>query len=378
MNRYIAIFLCSLLTLSCGGEKEKVEQKQPIEAPASNILKLNENQLKNISVEVTTLSETNLPMTIQLNAKAEIAPQNTVSITNPFGGYVKRIGLIPGNSVAKGQAVVVLEDPQYIQMQEDYLTTKALLEQASADYNRQRDLNAAQAASDKVMQQAKANKQTLMVKKSALEQRLRLMNINPANVSLGNIQRLISIFSPISGVVSEVNVNVGQFVSPSDVMIKIINPNNALLNIRMFEKDLPQIEVGQQVKAFTNGDPHKKANAIITSISNQVNEDGTINVYSKIVETNGIKLAANMYFNIELEVKNSKANVLPEEAVVSFEGKDYIFEQISSKEFKLLPIKKGSSTEGNIEILTPISKTQNYVNKGAYNLLTALKNSSEE
>ena len=377
MKHYILIPVIALALVGCSKDKEATVETEKVEEAPSNILKLKANQVKNLAIETTQLTESEIPVAIRLNAKAEVAPQNTVSITSAFGGYVRRIGLIPGNSVAKGQVLVVLEDPQYIQTQEDYLTTKALLEQASTDYARQRDLNAAQAASDKVMQQAKANKQTLLVKKSALEQRLHLMNINPNSVSLGNIQRTISVHAPISGVVSEVNVNMGQYASPASPMLELINPESALLNIRVFEKDLTQIEVGQTVKAFTNAMPEKKADAVITSISNKVNEDGTVNVFAKITQNNGVRLAANMYFNIELQVQNMKGNVLPEDAVVNYEGQDYIFEQLSATDFKLVPVKKGEAAHGKIEILTQLSPDKRYVSKGAYQLLTALKNAGE-
>ncbi|MBQ0152496.1 MAG: efflux RND transporter periplasmic adaptor subunit [Chryseobacterium sp.] len=381
MKQYITIIAAAFLMTACGKEDKKEEATTNTEAKAevlaTDVLKLTDAQLKNMSLEMVEISNSDMPVTIRLNAKAEVAPQNTVSITNAFGGYVKRIGLIPGNYVTKGQVLVVLEDPQYIQTQEDYLTTKALLEQANADFVRQRDLNAAQAASNKVMEAAKANKQTLQVKKSALEQRLRLMNINPGSVSLGNIQRQISVTAPVSGMVSEVNVNMGQYASPANPMLEIINPDSALLNVRIFEKDLPQIEVGQAVKAFTNTQPDKKADAVITSISREVNEDGTVNVYAKITQNNGVKLAANMYFNIELQVANAKGLALPEEAVVNFEGKDYVFEQLSAKEFIMIAVQKGNTNIGMIGILTQLPAGKKYVTKGSYRLLTALKNSGE-
>ena len=90
------------------------------------------------------------------------------------------------------------------------------------------------------------------------------------------------------------------------------------------------------------------------------------------------KLAANMYFNVELQVANSKGLALPEEAIVTFEGKDFVFEQLSAKEFKLISIQKGSMTDGKVEILTQLPAGKKYVTKGSYQLLTALKNNGEE
>lgn len=378
MKKYISILCASLVILSCSKEEKSKDVVTETVANNSSILKLTDNQLKNFTIDTASLSNSTLPKTIRLNAKTEVTPQNTVSITNPFGGYVKHITLIPGNFVKKGQIVVVLEDPQYIQMQEDYLTTKALLEQAAADYKRQKDLNEDKTASDKVMQQAKATQQTLMVKKRALEEKLRLMNINPTTISINNIRRTINVYAPISGIVNVVYANTGQYISPADPMLQIINPNTSLLNIKVFEKDLSSIAVGQFLNGYTNANPEQKLQAKITSISNQVNEDGTVDVFAQITNPNGIRLTANMYFNIELDVLQQHSNVLPEEAVVHYEGKDYVFERINKNQFKLIPVTIGTSSNKMVEIKSPSNSGKIYVTKGAYNLLTALKNSGED
>lgn len=377
MKKYIIITLgtsFSLLMNSCGKETKKDEVEEVTTTVSSTILNLSDEQLKSFPIDTVTFQNKNLSTTIRLNAKTAITPQNTVSITNPFGGYVKRISLIPGNNVRKGDVVAVLEDPQYIQMQEDYLTTIALLEQANEDYIRQRDLNAEQAASDKVMQQAKATKQTLMVKKQSLEEKLRLININPAGVRLNNIKRTINIYAPISGRINEVFVNTGQYVSPANAMIEIVNPNNSLLNIKVFEKDLGSIQIGQNLDAYTNANPNQKLNAQVTAISNQVNADGTIDVYAKITNLNSIQITENMYFNVELNVSQLRANVLPEEAIVQYDGKNYIFEQVNKNKYVLTPVETGISSMKMVEIKSPANRSKIYVGKGSYNLLTSLKN----
>ncbi|UZJ63815.1 hypothetical protein OKW96_15490 [Sphingobacterium sp. KU25419] len=46
-----------------------------------------------------------------------------------------------GASFRKGQILATLEDPQFIQLQEDYLSNVALLQTAKLNYNRQKELN---------------------------------------------------------------------------------------------------------------------------------------------------------------------------------------------------------------------------------------------
>ena len=177
--------------------------------------------------------------------------------------------------------------------------------------------------------------------------------------------------------VSQVFANTGQYISPADAMLEIINPDRSLLNVKVFEKDLSNIQIGQFLKAYTNAKPDQKLDAQITSISNQVNEDGTVDVFARITNANGTRLTANMYFNIELQVNSLDANVLPEEAVIQFEGKDYVFERQTKNQFRLVPVKIGGSANKMIEIKSPQNSGKVYVSKGAYYLLTAMKNSGE-
>ncbi|WP_322969964.1 efflux RND transporter periplasmic adaptor subunit [Faecalibacter sp. LW9] len=377
MKKYILLIGAIALLSNCSNQSSENNAKEQTSAQPTSILTLTDAQLKNIEMDTISFQNISLPTIVRLNAKTEVTPQHTVSITNAFGGYVKAITLIPGNTVTKGQVLVVLEDPQYIQMQEDYLTTKALLEQANADFIRQRDLNSEQAASDKVLQQAKANRQTLMVKKRALEEKLKLMNIHPNAVSINTIKRTINVYAPISGIVNSVSTNTGQYVSPADAMVEIINPNSALLNIKVFEKDLYEVNIGQELKAYTNSNPNQKLTAKITSISKEIKDDGTVDVYAQITNPNGIKITANMYLNVELTVHRMATNVLPEEAVVHFEGKDYAFEVLKNNQFKLIPVEIGQTHQNQVEIKSPINQGKVYVSKGAYQLLTAMKNSGD-
>jgi cobalt-zinc-cadmium efflux system membrane fusion protein len=375
MKKYIIILAAACLFIQCADAKKDTETntKKPI-----NLLVLTENQRNNLSLAFTEVQQESLAKTQLLTARTEVTPQHTVSITSPYGGYVVKIALLPGAKVTKGQVVVVLEDPQYIQMQEEYLTTKVLLEQAEDDYNRQRELNSQQAASDKVLQQAKATRSTLLIKKNALEQKLQLLTINPSSVTSNNIQRAINIYAPTTGVVSKVNINTGQYVSPADAMLEIINTSQANLALKVYEKDLIGMSIGQSLEAFTNAQPDVKLKAKIISMGNQVQPDGTIDVYAQLTDTKGIHITENMYFNINLQLEQANTLAVPQAAVVDFEGKKYVFIETKKLNYTLTPVEVGIAQNGSVALLSPNLSNKKIVSQGAYQLLTALKNVSEE
>ncbi|WP_177764969.1 efflux RND transporter periplasmic adaptor subunit [Flavobacterium sp. I3-2] len=377
MKKYIGILLSLIVLSSCTNKTENQTVETKIENKIQNQITLSDTQLQNIDLQITRVEKGIMPTTIRLNARTATTPQDQISITNMLGGFVKSIPVLPGNLVKKGQIVAILEDPSYVQLQEDYLTTKALITKANADYLRQKELNEAQAASTKVLDEAKAELNLLQIKKRALEEKLKLIDINPNQVSLTNLKRSLSITAPTSGIVTEIYVNRGKYVSSSEPILEIIQTGAPMLNIKAFENSLALLKIGQELEAYTNTNVDEKITAKIVSISQHINTDGSVDVLAKIVNPNQMKFTTNMYFNVELTSESNSADLLPEASVIHFEGNDYVFEMKSKNNFQLIPVKIGTKSNGKIQITSQLDTSKQYVGKGAYAILMAMKNSPE-
>lgn len=378
MKKYLLISVSVLLLSACTSKKEEEVQEVKSTETVSSKITLTNEQVKNIDLEIVSIEQGAMPSTMRLNARTEVMPQDQISVSNMMGGFVKSIHVLPGASVKKGQVLAVLEDPAYVQLQEDYLTTKALLTKASADYTRQKELNDSQAASTKVMEEARTEMNLLQIKKRALEEKLQLIYISPSQVSMNSIRRNLSVVAPVSGVVNEVFANRGQYVSGSQPILEMIQSGTPLLNIKAFENNLQYIRVGQELQAFTNQSIDEKITAKIVSIAQHVNEDGSVDVLAQITNSNGMRFTSNMYFNVELTYESNAVMQLPEASVVHFEGKDYVYEQMGKNTFEWKAVKIGGKANGKVEIISPMDTSKQYVGKGAYGLLMAMKNSPEE
>src|SRR5690606_12587419 len=141
----------------------------------------------------------NISPVLKLNGKIDVPPQSMVSISVPYGGFLKSTTLIPGMRVKKGDVLAVLEDVQFIQLQEDYLTAKAKYTLYESEYKRQKEINQSKASSDKLFEQAKANYELQMVVIKSLEEKLKLIGLQPGNLTAQNISKSIRIYSPING-----------------------------------------------------------------------------------------------------------------------------------------------------------------------------------
>ena len=377
--KYLFIILSAFLILSCKNEAVKEETAKPASKVVENQLELTKEQLKTIELSTVKMQKKQISGTLQLNGKVDVEPDSKVSISSALGGHVKSVRVLPGKFVRKGDVIVIIEDNQFIQIQQDYLTTQAQLLSAAPNYNRQKELNTTKSTSDKLMQQAETEYKSLLAIKNGLEEKLRLLNINPSKVAAGKIQRSINIVAPFSGVVSGVNVNKGKYVAPSDVLVELINPQGLILKVKVFEKDLPKIAIGQNVTLFTNGDADNKLKARIITKGNSILEDGSTEVIAKLINVNKSELINGLYINALIDLDNVDAFTLPADAVVSFEGKNYVFEQIAAGKFRMMEVEIGTANEGFVSIQNHSSLlNKNIIGKGAYSLLMALKNKTEE
>ena len=377
MKNIILIINIALLLTSCGNDNKQsdAENEQPTQ---ENTLTLTDEQYKNAAIETAKIFTSNISSVLRLNGKIDVPPQSLVSVSVPLGGYLKSTKLLPGMHIRKGDPLAVMEDIQYIQLQQDYLTAKAQLSLTESEYNRQKELNQSKATSDKVFEQARTNYQTQLVLLKSLEEKLKLIGLNPQRISAGTISKSINIYSPISGFVSAVNVNIGKYVTPSDILFELVNPNDIHLNLTVFEKDINKLAVGQKLLAYSNSHPQTKYPLEVILISKNISGQNAAEVHCQFEQyDNG--LLPGMFMNAEIEVSTHNANVLPEEAIVRFENKHYVFVEKGKQTFEMKDVQIGNAENDLVEIINAEQfDNENIVVKNAYTLLMALKNESEE
>ncbi len=373
-NIIIGIVLFTLT--SCGGQEST--NTETVSNSPDNLLSLDDKTMKSIAITSENLRTISLFRLIKLNGKIDVPPQNFVSVSCPLGGYIKSTKLLPGMPIKKGEVIAVLEDNQYIQLQQDYLTVKVQLEIAKTEYLRQKELNASKASSDKIYEQTMAAYQSVQISRNALAEKLRLININPERISTNNITRTINLYAPFNGYVSNVLVNIGKYVTPSDVLFELINTKVLHLNIKVFEKDLTNIYIGQQIKAYTNTNPSKIYRGKIILIGKNISDSKTVEVRAELIG-HVEELIPGMYMNVEAETTSEERLAVPEEAIVSFEGKSYAFERLDKNKFELIEIQPGMTENGWTALINADKmRGKNMVVKGAYTLLMVLKNKPEE
>lgn len=376
MNKTIQYFLYSTCITTLFACQSAAKEEQQVESKPNQI-QLTDAQFKSVGLLTDTMQIQTLQGDVKVNGVIDVPPQNMVSVGIPLGGFLKSTHLLPGMKVKKGEVIAILEDQQYIQLQQDYLTALAEFSFIDKEYKRQQELNQSKAISDKSYEQIKATYQKQKIAIKALSEKLKLIGVQPENLNENNISKSINLLSPINGFVSKVNMNVGRYITGSDVLFELVNPDDIHLNLTVYEKDISSLKIGSKVKAFTNTNPNKVYQCDVILIGQDVSKEGYVQIHCHF-DTYSSELIPGMYMNADITTDGIHASVLPEQAVVSYEGKDYVFLDQGNKQYKLLEVKvlKRSATWVQIDYQAPAQQT--FVVKGAYDLLMMAKNSEAE
>jgi len=380
--------ICGLMFLnSCSSSASKEVAGDVKEVLADNIVEMNADQFKMAGVTMGAVEMRSLSNLIKINGLISAPPQNIATISSPLGGFIKSTSLMQGSVVKQDQVMAMIENPEFIDLQQNYLESRNQLEYTEADYNRQKDLYKDNISSAKNFQQVTAEYKVLKGKVNALGQKLALIGIDPSKLTENNIQRGVAVKSPISGYVKQINVNIGKCVSPTDVLFEVVNTSKLTVELTVFEKDIHEISIGQHIRFGLSDEGKDQYVAEIYQVGKILQTDKTIKVYATISNPNA-RLIPGIYITASVETSKNSMTALPTEAIVQFDEKDYIFvfDRVKKEngkevtEYKMVQVKKGASDNGFSGVILPDGfdiRHAKVVIKGAYNLLAAKKNAGD-
>lgn len=375
INKLLIAFVVLL-----GACKEKqINEGSSTTTPEDQVI-LTAAQFNSIGIQLGKLESRAVSSTIKANGMLDVPPQNFVTVSAILGGFVKETKLLQGMKVSHGQVIAVMQDPAYIQLQQDYLQSKSQLEFYESEFKRQQELAKENINAAKTLQQAQSNFLSATANVEGLKEKLKLINIPLSKLEDGDIQSEINIYSPINGYVTQVNVNIGMHVNPTDVLFKIVDTKHLHAEIIVYEKDISKIKIDQRVRIQLSNESAERI-ARVYLIGKAISLERTISVHCHL-EKEDDALLPGMYLSALFETSIGNVPTLPEEAVVNFEGSDYAFMATNQDqlEYQMIKITKGVSALGYVQVTLPedVEPNSSFVVKGAYDLLGYLKNTEEE
>lgn len=375
------------MTVGCKDNTQTIVEEEHTEN--ENRIELTDAQLAQTNIVIGKVQKRQIGHEIMVNGLIDVPPQGNISVTVAYGGFLKYTEMLPGSRIKKGQVIATVENPEFIDFQREYLEALANNDYLKADFERQETLNTENVTSSKVFQKAKSMYLTNQANIKALESKLRLIGLNPTSVKNGNISTVVNIYSPINGVVREVYINTGKYFNPQDVLMDITDASDLHVELNVYEDDIHLIRNGQRIRFRLANAPENWMEAEVFLIGNNVREDRSITIHGHLKEKDETILPG-MFINAAIEVEAIEQYAIPEEAIVRFDGKQYIFNSLGKRkegeatmhDFEMIEILKGNEEEGYVafsfEDKSQKIESMEVVLKDAFTLLAKAKNSEEE
>lgn len=385
MNKNIFIFtvVSALALFSCSKQPETAPKEEARKPEAEEVV-LTDAQYKGADIAIGSIEERSMSGILKVSGTLDALPQDLASISVPLGGFLKTISVREGIHVTKGQTLAVVENPEYIQLQQDYLQNYYQLEYLSVEYQRQKSLAAENVTAQKVFQETTSRFHATEAAVKGMRAKLQMLKIDLAALEKGTIQHTISLTSPIDGYIIDMKANAGAYISPTDILFRIVNMSNAFVSMTVFEKDITSIAVGQKVR-FVSPSNTEEFSGRVSFIGKEIETDRSIRVQAGVTDKGSVSMFKGMFVTALIETgTNRQVQAVPSDAIVLSENKPHIFILDSSAQnhhkFRMMEVQVESTASGYSQISVPQAFDGNtkIVIRGASNLLAALKNTGEE
>lgn len=374
-----------LFSCSAGNEKINSDPEDLEHAHESeNEVSLNDAQIGAIGLELGKIEQKELRNVIKANGFLKVPNQSKASITSLYSGQIKSIFIRPGEKVGKGQQIALIENPNQVLVQEQYLTVVGQIQMAETEVKRQKELYEGNAGALKNLQYAESQLKMLRTQKASLVKQLQLMGISTSSISASNLSSTMTVRSPISGVVGAVLVDIGSYVDISSPIAEIIDNSDLHLDLNIFEKDLSSVQIGQTIHFTLTNNSVKEYDALIFSIGSAFEDNSkAIPVHAK-VKGDKTGLIDGMNVVAIISIGESLVPAVPTESIVNSGAEDFIFilekKDGSDNIYKKIPVVKGTTDVGYSQI-TPLIEIPNdsrVVTKGGFFLMAKMNNTDEE
>ena len=375
----LAIWLSSKKTESEGqgydeGNAEYSDEDSSEEGHAEEgEIQLTSQQMVEQGLKVAVASTGLVEKLTTLPGKLVVNTDQQAHISPNFSGYVEQINVALGQSVQKGQTLAVLTVPELIDQQANLRMAQVNLDLARKDYQREQQLWSQGVSAKQDYQRAENAYRQAQITVQSSQARLNALGAS------GNNNGRFLIKAPISGVISQKDIVVGENVQLADQLFVIENLKDLWLEFNLPNTSNIQLQVGQILNFKTNGSDQNYQAKVQTLNPEADLQTGRLQVRAKVT-TQADVLRPNVLVNVFVTDAQAKTALrVQKKALQQVEGKPVVF-VIESEEkglvhLKAQPIEVGvSSQDGQwLEVISGLTEGQKYIAQGSFLLKSELE-----
>lgn len=369
------ITLISFLVFACGKKETPLAEAPPA---AATLVNLSAEQMKMAGIELGKPEKRVISGYIECTGRIEVPPYSLYSVYAPTAGFIQSAKYLPGDYVKKGTLLTSISHPDLVKLQREFLEVQSQLEFLKNEVTRKETLTAAEAASQKAFEQAKADYQLQLARYKGLKAELDLLGIATEQLeNKGMIQNAIALSAPINGFITKVNINNGKLVSPSDLLYEIVNNQHMHLELQVFAKDIAQLKENQRIECQMPGS-ERIYTADVHLVGKMIDPETKTTMVHGHFKNEPIDLIPGTYVQARIYTDAREVLAVPTSAIITEGNEHYIFiKKVSG--FEKIPVITGKADRDFIAI-EPIqlSEKEQLVLKGAYYINGSIRAAAEE
>lgn len=351
-----ALVLVAILLVAFSGNKEQILPVQVEEVTARNITQV-------------------------VSATGKINPEYQVIITPEVTGEIVELPVKDGDRVKKGQLLIKIKPDTYVASRDRAAANleasksglsvkKAMLDKVSSDYERIKELHKKGLASDSELEIAKSN---YLSNKGEYEAQQSMVVQNQASLKEANENLYkTTIYSPMDGIVTQLNVELGErvlgsFYSQGTNIMTVADLSSIEATVEVNENDVVMVAIGDTARIEIDAFKGQKFNGTVTEIANSAQTTGlgtqqevvNFNIKIKLIDPdNKVRPGMSCNADIETETKASVIAVPIQSVTARGEGFSNQGEQSGGENEPVVEVKKKSEKPKEIVFVVENSKAK--------------------
>ena len=307
-------------------ESDGHDHEEHEESATFDDIPLTQQQVSTAELLMSEVQTRELDATLRVTGTLVLRPQSMADVSSLMGGVVRSILVSEGQRVSKGQVVATVENTGVVTLQREYFTALRESEAARAELTRQQTLAKAGAGVAKNLQQAETAARIADASLTGIGQQLRQMGISPKSVASGSFATVFPLRAPISGTVSRISASIGSYADMQSPLLAIRDNSAMECDLNVFEKDVAKVAVGDRVELLLANQPGRVLRGRVYGVNQYFNDAAkSVAVHVRLDASPRQGLIDGMYVSGTIATGRQKCRALPSQAIVSTEGKSYIF-----------------------------------------------------
>lgn len=335
---------------------------------------LSKEQIKTMDITFGEFSQVKINDFINATGTLGLPPNAYSSVSAKANGFIKDSNkYIEGSYVKKGVVMAYLENPEFIQQQQEYLELSAELSYLRQELSRQQQLVAANAGVEKNVQQLQSEVSRKIASTKGIAKQLGYLGIDVAGLTTDNIRERIAIISPMSGYITTIKMHNGMYVTPSIELMEIVNETHLHLELDVFEKDIAQVKKDQKISYTVPALGNTMYEGEVHIIGKEFNtENKTVRIHGHLEKVRPTFIK-DLFVEAKIWMNDQTVQALPESAIIKDGASSYIYvgdeQQVGkSVTFEQIMVLPGLTEKAftAVKLLDTIPEGMKIVTSGAY------------